>query len=132
MLMDLKLQAKCEGETRVGMNIVRVDWCREEVDKMDKEFTVVRKYKSIALTTGKMRNLGQVIVDQGGWNDQAAIKGSLIACAQCLAMGHRDVSTESSSSKARNCSKNVGLILKIMWEVLLSLFRRTSHRIRPP
>ena len=77
-----------KGKTRgTQMDQERLNWCREEILRMDNEFKVVRKYKSISKTTGRMRNLGQIITDEGGWKDKAGIKGSVIACAQCAAMG---------------------------------------------
>ena len=83
---DADLKNRCEGKGRRDMEVERIQWCVNEIAKMDSEFKVTRKHKSLSETMGKMRNLGQIIVDQGGLKDIAAVKGSLIVTAQCAAV----------------------------------------------
>ena len=66
-----------------------IEWSLLEVERIRGKYIVRRVFTQIERTRGRLINLGQIIVDQGGWQDPAAIKGSIIAAAQCTVMGHR-------------------------------------------
>ena len=65
----------------------KIDWCQKLVTAAECKYNTSRKYSHIEVTTGKFWNLGQLIIEQGGWGDPQAIVGALRCATMCLAMG---------------------------------------------
>jgi hypothetical protein len=65
----------------------RLEWAGAKKTSLKTQFQYRKGFQRIDTTKGQYRNIGQVIVNQGGWQDPEAIRGSLELAKQCLTMG---------------------------------------------
>jgi hypothetical protein len=63
------LRGEIEGMGSDELKQFKVDWASMEANKLEAEYRVVRSFQQVDKKVGKMRNLGKIIVSQGGRSD---------------------------------------------------------------
>jgi hypothetical protein len=86
------------GMTRTEIKAFRLEWGQKLKNKISAKSTRVKQWSRTDSTNFKMVTFGRLVVDLGGWNDPAAIKGALRGCMQCEVMGPPFVRTHPQTA----------------------------------
>ena len=62
-------------------------WMKMELGRYTESKRYEKSWRRIDTNSGKMKPLGRIVVDEGGWDDPYAVAGTLELVSQCLLMG---------------------------------------------
>ena len=65
----------------------RKAWADAKLAEFKQSKVYTRKHSEVNTTTADYLNFGQLVIEQGGWSDRAAIQGSVRLVKRCLALG---------------------------------------------
>ena len=85
--ISVKRRVKSLGLTSEEAKEHRMNWTKGLKGSMEESKSMIKVWKRIDTTKWPFRPLGRLIVDFGGWQDPAAIRGALTGATQCLTMG---------------------------------------------
>ncbi|CAK0879795.1 unnamed protein product, partial [Prorocentrum cordatum] len=77
----------------------RKEWAERETGKLLGKYSHTRTWARVDTTQGDYLNLGQLVIDQGGWDDPEAIVGVLKLVNQCVSMGDPRVATHPQTQR---------------------------------
>ena len=77
----------------------KVEWAQLKKSEMDDEHKLTTSWRKIDKTIGTPMNMGQLIINEGGWDDAAAIAGALRIAIMCTLMGGHWIGTDPQSSR---------------------------------
>jgi uncharacterized membrane protein YgcG len=78
---------KYENLSRPEQAEFKVEWAKKLVYGYEQEYTFCESYQKIDITRGVYQNVSQLVIDEGGWKDEAAVLGVLRLIAMCISMG---------------------------------------------
>ena len=64
-----------------------LDWAKRDVVEIKCEYVVTCEYKIVERQFARYYNLGQLVINQGGWDDRAVVMGSFTVVSRCIVMG---------------------------------------------
>lgn len=65
----------------------RINWAKTKYDEVKLTKVSTTSWSRVDRTKGRYRTFGKLVVDLGGWRCEDAVKGAIIACKKCAAMG---------------------------------------------
>ncbi len=65
----------------------RLQWLKQSYDTFQKEKVHTKAWRRVDATKGKYMSASQLVNDDGGWSDPAAVRGAYMLMLKCLAMG---------------------------------------------
>ena len=88
----------------------RVEWLRLQFKEFKESKVYSKSWQRVDTTKGEYMPFGRIVVEEGGWEDEEAIKGATNLTCQCLAMGGNWLMTNPQTKRV------MFLRLSFMWQ----------------